>query len=91
MVADEKSLPMNRQDILEHRKTSMSFIIRRRTGFTDTLYKKADLSPAGRFTTSALMEGPYGECRAFDRIFPRFSIYLDWHYLHAYTYNRTPR
>ncbi|PVH92115.1 ferric reductase [Periconia macrospinosa] len=60
MVADEKGLPMNRQDILEHRKTSMSFIIRRRTGFTDTLYKKADLSPAGRFTTSAMMEGPYG-------------------------------
>ncbi|CAI6333845.1 unnamed protein product [Periconia digitata] len=60
MVADEKGLPMSRQDILQHSKTSMSFIIRRRTGFTDTLYKKADLSAAGRFTTSALIEGPYG-------------------------------
>lgn len=60
MNGDEKGLPLNRQDILEKRKTSMSFIIRRRTGFTDSLYKKADLSASGRFTTSALMEGPYG-------------------------------
>jgi len=59
-VADEKGLPMNRQDILEHHKTSMSFIIRRRTGFTDKLFKKADLSAAGRFSTSAYVEGPYG-------------------------------
>lgn len=67
-IADEKGLPMNRQDILEHSKTSMSFIIRRRTGFTDKLFRKADLSAAGRFSTSAFVEGPYGECR-------RFSIY----------------
>ncbi|KAF2009256.1 ferric reductase [Aaosphaeria arxii CBS 175.79] len=60
MSADEKGLPMNRQDILEKHKTSMSFIIRRRTGFTEKLYKKADLSAAGRFTTTAYMEGPYG-------------------------------
>jgi len=71
MTADEKGLPMNRQDILEHRKTSMSFIIRRRTGFTEKLYKKADLSAAGKFSTTAFVEGPYGECRRF----PRFSIY----------------
>jgi hypothetical protein len=63
MVADEKSLPMNRQDILESRKTSMSYIIRRRTGFTEKLYKKADLSAGGKFTCSAYAEGPYGECR----------------------------
>ncbi|KAF2261730.1 hypothetical protein CC78DRAFT_469567 [Lojkania enalia] len=60
MVADEKGLPMNRQDILEMRKTSMSFIVRRRTGFTERLYKKADLSAAGKFTTAAFVEGPYG-------------------------------
>ncbi|OAK99569.1 ferric reductase [Phaeosphaeriaceae sp. SRC1lsM3a] len=59
-IADEKGLPMNRQDILEHSKTSMSFIIRRRTGFTDKLFRKADLSAAGRFSTSAFVEGPYG-------------------------------
>ncbi|KAF2680286.1 hypothetical protein K458DRAFT_311993 [Lentithecium fluviatile CBS 122367] len=60
MTADEKGLPMNRQDILEKRKTSMSFIVRRRTGFTEKLYKKADLSAAGRFTCNAFVEGPYG-------------------------------
>jgi NAD(P)H-flavin reductase len=60
ITSDEKGLPMNRQDILEHHKTTMSFIIRRRTGFTEALYKKADLSAAGRFTTTALVEGPYG-------------------------------
>ncbi|KAH7070507.1 ferric reductase like transmembrane component-domain-containing protein [Paraphoma chrysanthemicola] len=59
-ITDEKGLPMNRQDILEHNKTSLSFIVRRRTGFTDKLFKKADLSAAGRFSTSAFIEGPYG-------------------------------
>lgn len=60
MLADEKGLPMNRQDVLESKKTSMSFIIRRRTGFTQKLYKKADLSAAGKFSTTAFVEGPYG-------------------------------
>jgi hypothetical protein len=64
MVADEKGLPMNRQDILESQKTNMSFIIRRRTGFTEKLYKKADLAAAGKFSTTAFVEGPYGECRS---------------------------
>jgi hypothetical protein len=71
-VADEKGLPMNRQDILEHHKTSMSFIIRRRTGFTDKLFKKADLSAAGRFSTSAYVEGPYGKYRSL--FSPDFAI-----------------
>jgi hypothetical protein len=76
MVAgDEKGLPMNRQDILELQKTSMSFIVRRRTGFTDKLYKKADLCAAGKFTTTAFVEGPYGKCRItlFPQILPCFS------------------
>lgn len=71
MVADEKGLPMNRQDILEMQKTNMSFIVRRRTGFTEKLYKKADLSAAGKFTTTAFIEGPYGKCR--NLISPDFS------------------
>ena len=68
MTTDEKGLPMNRQDILEMHKTSMSFIVRRRTGFTERLYKKADLSAAGKFTTTAFVEGPYGKCRT---LFPQ--------------------
>ncbi len=59
-IVDEKGLPISRQDILEHHKTSMSFLIRRRTGFTDKLYKKAERSVEGRFTTTAFTEGPYG-------------------------------
>jgi NAD(P)H-flavin reductase len=39
----------------------MSLIIRRRTGFTDSLWRKA--AGKGPFTASALVEGPYGnEC-----------------------------
>jgi predicted ferric reductase len=60
LVTDEKGLPMNRQDILEMRKTTMSFIVRRRTGFTHQLYKKADLAADGKFLTTAFVEGPYG-------------------------------
>lgn len=64
-TADEKGLPVSRQDILEHNnhKTSMSFIIRRRTGFTDKLFRKVELSNGNIFSTSAFVEGPYGKCR----------------------------
>ncbi len=52
---------MHNQDVLEVKKASMSMIIRRRTGMTDKLYQKADLSASGKFTTSAIVEGPYGK------------------------------
>jgi hypothetical protein len=55
-----EKLPLANQDILEMRKTSISFIVRRRTGFTDSLWKKAQNSPSGKFTTAAFLEGPYG-------------------------------
>jgi ferredoxin-NADP reductase len=57
----EDKLAMNRQDILAMQKTSMSFIIRARTGFTNSLFKKASTSPDGRFSTRCFAEGPYGE------------------------------
>lgn len=56
---DEK-LAMNRQDILAMQKTSLSFIIRARTGFTNTLYQRALASSDGRFTANCVAEGPYG-------------------------------
>lgn len=59
-AALDKGLPMNRNDVLKPSKTTMSFVIRRRTGFTDTLFKKADVSTSGRFSTTAFVEGPYG-------------------------------
>ncbi|KAJ9637262.1 hypothetical protein H2199_007549 [Coniosporium tulheliwenetii] len=60
-LTSEKGLVVHNQDILEVKKSSMSMIIRRRTGFTDKLYQKADLNSSGKFTTSALIEGPYGK------------------------------
>jgi len=56
-----EKLPMDRQDVLAMHKSSMSLIIRRRTGFTDKLWIKAENSPKGCFTTTAIVEGPYGE------------------------------
>ncbi|KAI3336773.1 ferric reductase like transmembrane component-domain-containing protein [Xylariaceae sp. AK1471] len=53
-------LAMNRQDILAMRKTSMSFVIRARTGMTSTLYQRAAANPDGRLITRCLVEGPYG-------------------------------
>lgn len=51
---------MNRQDLLARQKTSVSFVIRARTGFTEKLYKRAAMSPEGRLVTTAFVEGPYG-------------------------------
>ncbi|KAI0851813.1 FAD-binding domain-containing protein [Daldinia vernicosa] len=53
-------LAMNRQDVLAMRKTSMSFIIRGRSGMTHTLYQRAAAQPDGRLMTTCLVEGPYG-------------------------------
>lgn len=59
-LASEKSLPMARQDIFAAQTKSTSLIIRRRTGFTDTLYRKAEKSESGPLITNAYVEGPYG-------------------------------
>ncbi|EHK98074.1 putative Ferric/cupric reductase transmembrane component 2 [Glarea lozoyensis 74030] len=57
---DNEKLAMNRLEVLEMRKTTMSFIIRARTGFTAKLCKKAEASPDGKFYTKCFAEGPYG-------------------------------
>jgi NAD(P)H-flavin reductase len=57
---DSEKLAMNRQDILSMRKTSMSFVVRARTGMTGRLYQKAAAQPEGRLITTCLVEGPYG-------------------------------
>ncbi|KAH0254086.1 ferric reductase like transmembrane component, partial [Aureobasidium melanogenum] len=56
-LSSEK-LPTDALDVLARRKTTMSLIIRRRTGFTDSLWKKAEIAPDGRFFTNAFVEGP---------------------------------
>lgn len=56
----EDKLEVGRQDVLERRKSQISFVVRARTGFTNTLYRKAVDSPDGRLVTSCFVEGPYG-------------------------------
>lgn len=56
-----EKLAMNRKDVLDMRKTTMSFVIRARTGFTNTLYQKAAACPRGQMETTCMVEGPYGE------------------------------
>lgn len=38
----------------------MSFLIKRRDGFTNKLLEKVNKSMEGKFTASALVEGPFG-------------------------------
>ncbi|KAI4285179.1 MAG: hypothetical protein L6R38_000857 [Xanthoria sp. 2 TBL-2021] len=58
----EKGYQVTPDDILStsQEKTNMSLIIRRRAGFTDKLFEKAERSPSGITTVSVLVEGPYG-------------------------------
>jgi len=59
-LTSDKGFTMERHAILEKQKTTMSLVIRRRTGFTDKLYKKAELAVDGKTTINAYVEGPYG-------------------------------
>ncbi|KAL8947205.1 MAG: hypothetical protein Q9222_006492 [Ikaeria aurantiellina] len=58
----EKGYRITADDILadSNEKTSMSLIIRRRSGFTDKIFEKAERSASGITTISAYVEGPYG-------------------------------
>ncbi|KAK0722876.1 ferric reductase like transmembrane component-domain-containing protein [Lasiosphaeria miniovina] len=58
-AASGEKLPMDRQDVLSVKKTTVSFIIRGRTGFTGALYTKASASVDGKFSTKCFVEGPY--------------------------------
>ncbi|KAF8466956.1 ferric reductase like transmembrane component-domain-containing protein [Kalaharituber pfeilii] len=62
----DKELSLHRQDIMTKEKPTMSFIIRRRTGFTDSLYRKAMNSPDKLFSTTVFAEGPYGVSHSLD-------------------------
>lgn len=57
--ADGEKLPLRRQDVLAAKKTTLSFIVRGRTGFTGALYSRAAANPDGRMFTRCLVEGPY--------------------------------
>ncbi|KAM0303531.1 hypothetical protein HYE67_003604 [Fusarium culmorum] len=67
-VEDPKNerLASTNQDLLAMQQQRISFVIRGRTGMTDSLYKKAVSAPGGRFETSCFAEGPYGGHHSFD-------------------------
>lgn len=62
----EKALDVDRLESLANHETTFSFVIRRRAGFTDSIFQKAEKSPNGRISLKAFVEGPYGGCNSFD-------------------------
>jgi ferredoxin-NADP reductase len=56
----EKGLVLSRQDVLRTQKATFSAIVRRRHGFTDSLFKRAEGCHEGRLVLHAYAEGPYG-------------------------------
>jgi ferredoxin-NADP reductase len=62
-MTDEKGLVMNQQDVHGFQKPNISLVVRRRTGFTNSLFERAE---AGRITLPAYVEGPYGNEHALD-------------------------
>lgn len=67
-VDDPKNerLASTNQDLLAMQQQRVSFIIRARTGMTNTLYQKALVAPGGRLETTCFAEGPYGGHHSFD-------------------------
>lgn len=55
----EKGVAWHSQDVLTPAGTSMSLLVRRRTGFTDALHARIAKSE-GSLTVNAIVEGPYG-------------------------------
>ncbi|KAJ6259163.1 Ferric/cupric reductase transmembrane component [Drechslerella dactyloides] len=56
----KEELPRNRQDVYGPQKTTVELIVRRRTGATDKIFRKAAEAAEGSVTVRALVEGPYG-------------------------------
>lgn len=59
-------LASTRQDVAAMQQMQIAFVIRARTGFTDSLYQKALVAPGGRLETSCFVEGPYGAKHSLD-------------------------
>jgi ferredoxin-NADP reductase len=60
VITDEKGLVMTQQDVMGLQKETVSLLVRRRTGFTDSLYKRVEKAAGGRLSLSAIVQGPYG-------------------------------
>lgn len=59
-------LASTRQELAASQQMRVAYIIRARTGFTDSLYKKAAAAPGGRIETTCFSEGPYGGTHSLD-------------------------
>lgn len=66
VFTDEKGIPMTRQETLGTEKTTLSLLVRRRTGFTNKLFQRAVSSVGSRVTLKAWAEGPYGAIHSMD-------------------------
>lgn len=64
ILSDEKKLISNNKDLAP--MTTMAMVIRRRTGFTNTLYKRAMKCEDGLLKCTAFLEGPYGAEHSLD-------------------------
>lgn len=62
-LENEKGLATSDLDVLRTHATTLSAVVRRREGFTDALFSRANDSPDGRIVLRAFAEGPYGAHR----------------------------
>jgi len=53
-------LASNHQERNSMQKMQIAFVIRARTGYTNSLYEKVAAAPAGKMQTTCFVEGPYG-------------------------------
>lgn len=66
IMSDEKGLPLNQRDLYGPQKSTISLLVRRRTGFTDTLFQRAVNAVDCRLSLTAFAEGPYGSIHSMD-------------------------
>ena len=66
VVPDEKGIPMTRQDMQSSYTTTLSLLVRRRTGLTDKLFQRASSAMDSRISLRAFAEGPYGSIHSMD-------------------------
>ena len=62
----EKGIDISRLDSLVNHGSTVSFLVRRRAGFTNSLFQKAEKSPNRRISLKAFVEGPYGGSTCLD-------------------------
>lgn len=63
---NSEKLASSRQDLEAMKTSQVSFVIRARTGFTNSLYKKAVTAPGGKLEVTGWVEGPYGVQHSLD-------------------------